>query len=108
VTIRPATPADATELVRLRAVLLRTFDAPGWNDDWREPARKTLTELLGRPESPLGAFVADRPDGSGLAACALGSNSGWGTRATRTAGSATSTTWSPIRTSGGAATPGDA
>ncbi|GIF13165.1 GNAT family N-acetyltransferase [Actinoplanes teichomyceticus] len=69
---RPASPADAAELVRLRAVLLRTFTAREWNDDWREPAHRTLTELLGRPDAGLAAFVVDRP-GGGLAACALGS-----------------------------------
>jgi GNAT superfamily N-acetyltransferase len=73
VKTRPATPADAAELVRLRAILLRTFDGPGWNDDWREPARQTLIALLEQPAPALGAFVADRPDGPGLAACALGS-----------------------------------
>ncbi|MBB4745601.1 GNAT superfamily N-acetyltransferase [Actinoplanes octamycinicus] len=70
--IRQALPADAEELVRLRAVMLRTFDAPGWNDDWREPARLTLVERLGQVEPTLVAFVVDRPDGRGLAACALG------------------------------------
>ncbi|WIM94818.1 GNAT family N-acetyltransferase [Actinoplanes oblitus] len=70
--IRQAVPADAGELIRLRAILLRTFDMPGWNDDWREPARRTLVEQLGRPAATLGAFVVDRPAGDGLAACALG------------------------------------
>ncbi|WP_189333483.1 GNAT family N-acetyltransferase [Actinoplanes ianthinogenes] len=70
--IRQAVPADAGELVRLRAVMLRTFDVPGWNDEWREPARQTLVDRLGQAEPALGAFVVDRPDGDGLAACALG------------------------------------
>jgi GNAT superfamily N-acetyltransferase len=73
VLIRQATPADAAELVRLRAVMLRSIDTSRWNDDWREPARNTLTGLLGQPEPTLAAFVVDRPAGEGLAACALGS-----------------------------------
>jgi ribosomal protein S18 acetylase RimI-like enzyme len=72
VLIRQASPADAAELVRLRAVLLHTFDDPDWNDDWCEPARSILVAALGRPEPVLAAFVVDRP-GGGLAACALGS-----------------------------------
>ncbi|MFI1992846.1 GNAT family N-acetyltransferase [Actinoplanes sp. NPDC020271] len=71
-TARPATPADADELVRLRAVMLRSFEQTGWNDDWREPARRTLLDQLGRADPSLGAFVVDRPGGGGLAACALG------------------------------------
>lgn len=67
---RRASPADATELVRLRAVMLRSFAAANWNDDWREPARRLLIEQLDR--DTLGAFVVDRPGGDGLAACALG------------------------------------
>ena len=71
--IRRATPADAPELVRLRAVMLRTFGNAGWNDDWCEPARATLTEQLSRgDDATLAAFVADRPDGTGLAACVVG------------------------------------
>jgi GNAT superfamily N-acetyltransferase len=77
---RPATPADAAELVRLRAVLLRSMSQPDWNDDWRGPAHESLTARLGGPT--LAGFVVDRPadpspdpagpDGPGLAACALG------------------------------------
>ncbi|GAA4927974.1 GNAT family N-acetyltransferase [Actinoplanes utahensis] len=71
--IRRATPADAAELVRLRAVMLRTMgNNPDWNDDWREPARESLVRRLGAAEPTLGAFVVDRPGGSGLAACAVG------------------------------------
>ncbi|MFC3990215.1 GNAT family N-acetyltransferase [Actinoplanes siamensis] len=70
--IRRATSADAAELVRLRAVLLRGFEDSGWNDDWRAPARETLRDQLGRAEPRLAAFVVDRPAGNGLAACAVG------------------------------------
>jgi ribosomal protein S18 acetylase RimI-like enzyme len=70
---RPATPADADELVRLRAVMLQTLADPHrWNDDWRGPARETLRHRLTGPASSMAAFVTDRPDGTGLAACAVG------------------------------------
>ena len=52
--------------------MLRTFNTDGWNDDWREPARVTLVERLSQPDATLAAFVADRPDGTGLAACVIG------------------------------------
>jgi ribosomal protein S18 acetylase RimI-like enzyme len=70
-TARPATPADAEELVRLRAVLLRGGPRTHWNDDWREPARQSLTKRLAEADPTLAGFVVDRT-GGGLAACALG------------------------------------
>jgi GNAT superfamily N-acetyltransferase len=73
VIVRLASPADAAELVRLREVMLRVFASESWNDDWREPARRTLIDQLGRADPTLAAFVVDRPEGDGLAACALGS-----------------------------------
>lgn len=70
---RPAGPADAPELVRLRAVLLNTMDGSAWDDDWREPARRVLESALGETAAPtMGAFVVDRPDDDGLAASAVG------------------------------------
>lgn len=70
---RPATPDDADELVRLRAVMLRSFgDPPTWNDDWRTPARETLRKRLTGPGASMAAFVVDRPGEAGLAACAVG------------------------------------
>ncbi|MGX6601064.1 GNAT family N-acetyltransferase [Micromonosporaceae bacterium Da 78-11] len=72
-TARQGTPADADELVRLRAVMLRSMSTTGWNDDWREPTRQLITTRLAEADThpTLVAFVVDRPDG-GLAACALG------------------------------------
>ncbi|GIF17599.1 GNAT superfamily N-acetyltransferase [Actinoplanes tereljensis] len=67
---RPAGHADADELIRLRAVMLQSLSPSDWDDAWREPARQTLTERLGSPA--LAAFVVDRPDGTGLASCAIG------------------------------------
>nr|WP_030438720.1 GNAT family N-acetyltransferase [Actinoplanes subtropicus] len=67
---RPATARDADELVRLRAVMLTSMNHPIGDDDWRAPARTTLVARLASPT--LAAFVVDRPDGTGLAACAVG------------------------------------
>jgi ribosomal protein S18 acetylase RimI-like enzyme len=70
---RPATPADADELIRLRAVMLQSFGDPrSWNDDWRQPSRETLRKRLTGPGAAMAAFVVDRPGDSGLAACAVG------------------------------------
>ncbi|MDI6101499.1 GNAT family N-acetyltransferase [Actinoplanes sp. NEAU-A12] len=70
--IRQATADDADELIRLRAVMLRTFSTENWNDDWHASARETLCRRLGAVEPTLAAFVAEAPEGSGLAACAVG------------------------------------
>ncbi|MEU4688458.1 GNAT family N-acetyltransferase [Actinoplanes sp. NPDC023714] len=70
--IRQATPDDAAELIRLRAVMLQSFPRPDWNDDWREPSRQILVRRLAEPMPTMAAFVVDHPDGPGLAACALG------------------------------------
>jgi GNAT superfamily N-acetyltransferase len=67
---RQAGPADADELIRLRAVMLRSLNRAGWDDAWRAPARQTLIRRLGTPA--MAAFVVDRPDGAGLAACVVG------------------------------------
>jgi ribosomal protein S18 acetylase RimI-like enzyme len=76
-TARPATPDDADELIRLRAVMLRSGGhRMTWNDDWREPARQSLRNRLADPSSGLAAYVVDRPGAAGpaagLAACAVG------------------------------------
>ncbi|RAK38426.1 acetyltransferase (GNAT) family protein [Actinoplanes lutulentus] len=52
--------------------MLQSFPQPGWNDDWREPALQTLVERLSEPEPTMAAFVVDRADGAGLAACVIG------------------------------------
>ncbi|GLY06137.1 N-acetyltransferase [Actinoplanes sp. NBRC 101535] len=44
----------------------------GWNDDWREPVRESFARRLAEPVPALAAYVVDRPDGGGLAACAVG------------------------------------
>nr|WP_296074366.1 GNAT family N-acetyltransferase [uncultured Actinoplanes sp.] len=69
---RPATPEDADELVRLRAVMLGSLNHGAWDDQWREPTRRLLVGKLGDPVAALAAYVVDRPAGPGLAACAVG------------------------------------
>ncbi|WP_433295202.1 GNAT family N-acetyltransferase [Actinoplanes sp. CA-030573] len=69
---RAAGPDDADELVRLRAVMLTSMPRDGWSDDWREPAREILVKRLSESSPVMVAFVVDRPDGAGLASCALG------------------------------------
>ncbi|WP_430780097.1 GNAT family N-acetyltransferase [Actinoplanes sp. G11-F43] len=74
-TIRRALPGDAAELVRLRGIMLSTLSPRDWNEDWREPAGRSLARRLSTAEpdhADLAAFVAERPDGSGLASCAVG------------------------------------
>ncbi|HEX5205100.1 GNAT family N-acetyltransferase [Paractinoplanes rhizophilus] len=67
---RLAVPDDADELVRLRAVMLRSLHAGSWTDDWRKHARATLIDRLAA--GTMAAFVVDRPEATGLASCALG------------------------------------
>jgi GNAT superfamily N-acetyltransferase len=57
---RPATSADAPELIRLGALMFASMgldvDAP----DWREHAQRVLGDLLGT--TALAAFAVDDPD----------------------------------------------
>jgi RimJ/RimL family protein N-acetyltransferase len=60
---------DAEELVRLRHVMLSSFDhVPA--GPWEDTAVETLQERLPEEDPTLVAFVIDRP--GGLAACAVG------------------------------------
>ncbi|MFC7548906.1 GNAT family N-acetyltransferase [Plantactinospora sp. GCM10030261] len=72
--VRIATIADATELVRLRAVMLASMDGREPDgDEWRQAALATLRSRLGEPEPTMTAFVVDHPEHAGrLAACAVG------------------------------------
>ncbi len=90
---RQAVAADIDELVRLRGVLLASMhptatdalesiaaDVPGSaagpigpDAEWQEAARQSLTNRLAEAQPSLVAFVVERPDGTGLAACVLGS-----------------------------------
>ncbi len=71
---RPATPADAPELIRLRAVMLASVlgaePPPG---PWQDAGEEFLRVRLADPMGTLAAFVVDRPGSPGkLAAGAVG------------------------------------
>ncbi|WP_446038408.1 GNAT family N-acetyltransferase [Streptomyces sp. SID1121] len=59
---RPATPADAEELVRLRTVMLDSLAGPSTDLGWQPAAVETLRRKLADPSGDLTAFVVDRPD----------------------------------------------
>ncbi|GAA3302040.1 GNAT family N-acetyltransferase [Dactylosporangium vinaceum] len=73
ISVRRATLADTDELIRLRIVMLSAMEGsrvpPG---DWSRRAAAELHRRLPGPDASLAAFVVDRPDGPGLAACAVG------------------------------------
>lgn len=72
VTPRPATPDDAAELTRLRVLMFGGLDRPGLHDPrWQEATRAFFAEGLADPSTGLRVFVVDKPDGSGLASCAI-------------------------------------
>jgi ribosomal protein S18 acetylase RimI-like enzyme len=67
IEVRRAGPGDADELMRLRAVMLRS--GPG---DWQRAGAESLRSRLVAEEQSLAAFVADKGDAPGLAACVVG------------------------------------
>ncbi|MFH9352990.1 GNAT family N-acetyltransferase [Kitasatospora sp. NPDC017646] len=76
--VRPAVPADAPELVRLRNLMFEAMpstaavDGPG---PWQDAAERMLRERLAVPaeELTMPSFVVDDPRRPGrLAACAVG------------------------------------
>ncbi|RYJ28850.1 hypothetical protein CU044_2611 [Streptomyces sp. L-9-10] len=70
---RPAVPADAAELVRLRKVMLDSHRGPDPDISWQPGAERSLRERLTGPGGDLMACVVDRPGlPGGLAACAVG------------------------------------
>ncbi|MGK5681605.1 GNAT family N-acetyltransferase [Actinoplanes sp. URMC 104] len=72
INARRATTDDATELVRLRGVLLGVADGSD-EGGWREASRQILLRRLGSPAPTMAGFVVDQPGGAGrLAACAVG------------------------------------
>ena len=73
IDIRRAGVDDAAELLRLRSVMLSAVH-PGGPDPrvWMESGLEVTRRLLSPGHATMAAFVADRPDGSGLAACAVG------------------------------------
>ncbi|MFI2610209.1 GNAT family N-acetyltransferase [Kitasatospora sp. NPDC018619] len=78
IEVRPAVPADAPELVRLRNLMFEAMPSmaalagPG---PWQATAEQVLRERLAVPaeELTMPTFVVDDPDRPGrLAACAVG------------------------------------
>jgi GNAT superfamily N-acetyltransferase len=73
-TVREATPADAEELTRLRAIMLRAMridvrvDVPG--DEWRAACVADFRLRLSRDDAV--AFVIDQEVPGLLASCAIG------------------------------------
>ncbi|MFI9382326.1 GNAT family N-acetyltransferase [Kutzneria sp. NPDC052558] len=66
-TVRPAVPADAEELTRLRVVMFEAMGRDISNTDWERPCVDVFRRDLGGPG--LVATVVDAP-GGGLASCA--------------------------------------
>ncbi len=64
--VRPAVPADAGEIARLRSAYVLSEPL---GHAWLAVTREQLAQRL-RPEGDARAYVVDAPDG-GLAACAL-------------------------------------
>jgi ribosomal protein S18 acetylase RimI-like enzyme len=71
--VRGAKPADAPELVRLRAMMFEAMGVPEADTAWRGVAERQLRTALADAESGYGIFVIDDPERAGrLAACAVG------------------------------------
>ena len=69
IDVRRAGPGDAEELIRLRAVMLEVTEVTG---DWQRTGADLLRTQLAATEPSAAAFVVDKGDGPGLAACVLG------------------------------------
>ncbi|MER5863909.1 GNAT family N-acetyltransferase [Kitasatospora sp. NPDC002040] len=73
--VRPATPEDAAELVRLRGLMFEAMSGRADPGPWRRTAELELRERLAVPADrrTMAAFVLDDPAEPGrLAACAVG------------------------------------
>ena len=70
---RRAAAEDAAELMRLRGVMLDAV-RPGPVDpqSWITPGVAVLHRLLSAGDDTMAAFVVDKPDAPGLAACVVG------------------------------------
>ncbi|MFD0596578.1 hypothetical protein ACFQZ4_33635 [Catellatospora coxensis] len=70
---RRAVTGDATELVRLRAVMLGAMAGqPVEPGPWQQEALALLRTRLAEPDPVMAAYVVEVPGGAGLAACAVG------------------------------------
>lgn len=73
IVARQAVPGDAQELMRLRKVMLDAMgDEPAPSGEWERAGAAILEKQLSDPDGMLAAFVIDRSDGTGLAACVVG------------------------------------
>jgi GNAT superfamily N-acetyltransferase len=74
IEVRQATVEDASELVRLRGIMLaETTGTPPRPGPWQDNARATLRKRLAEPDGAMVAFVVDAPGQPGrLAACVVG------------------------------------
>ncbi|MGF1432497.1 GNAT family N-acetyltransferase [Kitasatospora sp. LaBMicrA B282] len=74
IEVRPARPADAPELVRLRLLMFEAMQGAARPGPWQATAEAVLRERLADPErTTMPAFVVDDPTAPGrLAACAVG------------------------------------
>ena len=71
IEVRRAAPADAEELMTLRAVMFSAMNGrPVDTGEWRRAGAAMLRDLLAG--DTMAAFVVDREDAAGLAACAVG------------------------------------
>jgi GNAT superfamily N-acetyltransferase len=70
---RRAGVGDAAEVLRLRSVMLDAL-RPGTGDPqtWIGPGIAVVRRLLDAKNDAMAAFVVDKPDGPGLAACVVG------------------------------------
>ena len=73
IAVRRATPEDAAEVTRLRAVMLASVDGRDLrlDEEWAEQCRADLRSHLA-DGTQLVAMVVDAPDGSGLASAGVG------------------------------------
>jgi GNAT superfamily N-acetyltransferase len=73
IAVRRATPEDADEVTRLRAVMLAAVDgrALRLDEEWAQRCREDLRAHLA-DGTQLVAMVVDAPDGSGLASAGVG------------------------------------
>jgi GNAT superfamily N-acetyltransferase len=72
-TARAAAPADAEELVRLRAIMLDSLNPGHGDDSWQSASVAILRGALAELDGNMTAFVVDTPNNPGvLAACAVG------------------------------------
>src|SRR2546423_15086408 len=67
--VRIATPADATEITRLRRLMFKSMGVDCDARPWEEACVAFFEQRLGSDD--VVAMVVDAPDGSGLAACGV-------------------------------------